>query len=153
MRTWPCIILLPALFIGPCTPEADVLSVARGSTSDSLTFHAAQDSAFSSKPVSNLVGIVVSRYPCDSGLSAARERVWVMRAADGVGPSSPPTKITYGVNPPGYIAELGPLPLSPGCYEALLAGADVSAQVNFEVASDGSVTEARSAPGQAHGGT
>jgi hypothetical protein len=63
--------------------------------------------------------------------------MWVIGTS---GASTPVTSITYGEVPKGFAEHTGPLPLTPGCYEARITSA---APVRFMVAKDGAVTAAR----------
>ena len=64
----------------------------------------------------------------------------------GPTPSTIPSRVTYGVTPPGFSRVIGPKPLPPGCYEASVRGSGVAKMVRFELVSDtngGRVTEVK----------
>jgi hypothetical protein len=46
----------------------------------------------------------------------------------------PPTRITYGVAPPGFVTRSGPAALEPGCYEVTASG---PSHARFHVGADG----------------
>jgi hypothetical protein len=46
----------------------------------------------------------------------------------------PPTRITYGVAPTGFVSRTGPLTLTPGCYEVIVSG---PSRARFHIGADG----------------
>jgi hypothetical protein len=55
------------------------------------------------------------------------------------GATEPVSSITYGETPKGFAVHTGPLPLTPGCYQATITG---SPPVKFVVDTDGTVRTA-----------
>jgi hypothetical protein len=62
--------------------------------------------------------------------------MWVIGTS---GATEPVGNITYGEAPKGYAVHTGPLPLTPGCYEATITN---SPPVKFVVEKDGTVSAA-----------
>ena len=46
----------------------------------------------------------------------------------------PPSRISYGVTPDGFVSRVGPEPLEPGCYEVVVSG---PSRVRFRIGEDG----------------
>jgi hypothetical protein len=46
----------------------------------------------------------------------------------------PPTRISYGVTPDGFVSRTGPKPLTPGCYEIIVSG---PSSARFQIGADG----------------
>jgi hypothetical protein len=46
----------------------------------------------------------------------------------------PPSRISYGVAPDGFVSRVGPEPLKPGCYEVVVSG---PSRVRFQIGEDG----------------
>lgn len=49
----------------------------------------------------------------------------------------PPSRITYGVTPDGFVSRVGPEPLKPGCYELVVSG---PSHVRFRIGENGLLT-------------
>ena len=45
-----------------------------------------------------------------------------------------PSRIAYGVTPPGFVTRTGPRPLEPGCYEVVVSG---PSRTRFHIGNDG----------------
>ncbi len=84
--------------------------------------------------------VVLTVYRCEKANDLSPTAlVW------GVGPASVdltrivwPTRIVYGVVPPGFQSEQGPESLRPGCYRAAIGGTGAT---QFEITVDGQVRE------------
>jgi hypothetical protein len=63
--------------------------------------------------------------------------MWVIGTS---GASTPVSSITYGEVPKGFAEHTGPLPLTPGCYEAKITN---SVPVRFVVEKNGTIAAAR----------
>jgi hypothetical protein len=48
----------------------------------------------------------------------------------------PPSRITYGITPDGFVSRLGPRPLTRGCYEVVVSG---PSKKRFNIERDGGV--------------
>jgi len=108
-----------------------------------LHFRVSQD-ADTAAPVRSLIGFTVTRYPCGQSVDSGSV-VWALRVLGGVSESGAPLTIAYGRSPPGYKNESGPKPLSDGCYEVYMLGANIRGFRDFEIQDDSVVVNGRPA--------
>ena len=51
-----------------------------------------------------------------------------------------PSRIAYGVTPPGFVTRTGPRALEPGCYDIIVSG---PSRTRFRIGADGRLTASR----------
>jgi hypothetical protein len=123
---------------GVCAPPPAELWIDSGSSKGVPTFRISE-TRDTDRPIASLVGLVISRYPCESGAGGVRTNLWTLTATDGIGPKPPPTRITYGIAPSGYTEVGGAPALREGCHEALVVGARLHSYAHFRVSPDGAI--------------
>jgi len=106
-----CLGLGAAIVLG-CATARNTIRVAPAATADSLVL-LVRSTIDSGLPPESVYGLSVLR--CDT-----REVTWTI-AADGS--RRMPGTVIYGRPVPGFPTRVGPLPLTPGCYEVIVSGA------------------------------
>lgn len=121
-------LVLTAL-LANCDPPVNQVRIEPGTAPRTPVFVLTDSTG--SGPAGAIYGLSV--VPC--GADAV---VWQIVAT---GTNGPPTLLTYGVTPPGYVSHLGPAPLSAGCYDVFVTD---GRRARFRVDAAGKVTtEAR----------
>lgn len=130
------ILLLSLMLLLACMMRRASMWIESESTATDLTFMVAQERG-GTHPVLDLDYIAVRTCPVQD-----QEQVIVWQSV-GLTPSSQeiPTRYEYGVAPLGFRNQIGPKPLTPGCYEASISGQGIAASVRLVVRSDGRVEE------------
>jgi hypothetical protein len=130
--------LLLASGLSACTMRKSAIWLEPDSSAQNVVFGVAQE-RHGSAPVFHLNYVAVRT--CYSSVDQYKT-LWQARGDLPKG-ESVPTRITYGRPPAGFMTEIPPQPLTPGCYEGLISGDGISGTVRFAVQPDGSVTEQR----------
>lgn len=135
-RIFPARLLLLALLVAGCTMRKSAVWLESASSPEDLTFGVATERG-GAEPVAHLNYVAV-RTCYSSG--EEQTTLWQARGELPSG-TAPPTRISYGVPPDGFVSEVPAQPLSPGCYEGIISGNGISGTVRFTVDADRQVTE------------
>src|SRR5439155_17995242 len=117
-------MIMAAVLTTRCVPIANTTQLAPRATRDSLVLMIG--SATGAGAATSVYGLSVIR--------CGDERAFWTIAADGS--RSLPERIAYGRLIPGFETRAGPEPLLPGCYQAIVSGAD---PVTFDVTATGQI--------------
>lgn len=129
VRSWA--LLAMAILLVAC-PEKNAVWVEDGSTATNLTFGVGSSRDGRGPPLGKLPTLAVVRCVPPG---EAEDVIWQIAVA-GPGEAPVPTRIRYGEPPRGYVSQVGPGELTPGCYEARTMG---TGRVRFEVEPNGTV--------------
>ncbi len=115
-------------------PAKTAIWVVPGSSVDNLVF-GISDRREGTRPVA--FG-ALRVYPCGGFDYGPTGATWLL--TPNVPSPDYPTRIRYGLVPPGFEAVQGPMLLTEGCYRAEILGTGL---VQFEIGKDGTVAETR----------
>lgn len=113
------------LSIGACGPAINEVRVETGSTPLKPVFFLTDTTGHAS--TGTIYGLSV--VPCGE-----ENAVWQIAAN---GSAASPSRLEYGVTPPGYVVHIGPAPLRAGCYDVFVTDGRRS---RFRVDASGHVT-------------
>ena len=130
-QAWRVGALLASTVLLLGCPKRSALWIEPGSTARHLIFGVGKTRH--GPPLSSLQGITV--VACGRESELPNSALWSLgKSSDG----PVPTRIVYGVDPPGYTSHGAAPPLITGCYRAEDSG---SGRVEFVVHPEGTVTE------------
>jgi hypothetical protein len=123
-------LILASVAAGACRQKTAIW-IEHGSTAAHLVF------GISKTPYGNesiAMGVLrVER--CSPTSKGYGEPMWVVGPRAG---TADIRRIVYGQTPPDFVSDVGPRPLGPGCYRALISG---TGEAEFVVGEDSSVVE------------
>jgi hypothetical protein len=120
-----CGLLALILSIGACGPAVNEVRIEPGTTPLKPVFVLTDTTGRAAS--GTIYGLSV--VPC-----GAENAVWQIAANGGY---SAPSRLEYGVTPPGYVVNVGPAPLRAGCYDVFITDGRRS---RFRVDASGHVT-------------